>query len=106
MGKYAYLNLTQKMIKIRKMVPKLLRKRYSEEVPYDFVRLDDVYEYLTPALNKYGVDFEVLGEASTQLDASGNPAYLTPFGTKETCKKTEPKCGADRAKEEESQRRV
>ena len=44
MGKYAYLNLTQKMIKIRKMVPKLLRKRYSEEVPYDFVRLDDVYE--------------------------------------------------------------
>ena len=51
MGKYAYLNLTQKMIKIRKMVPKLLRKRYSEEVPYDFVRLDDVYEYLTPALN-------------------------------------------------------
>ena len=80
MGKYAYLNLTQKMIKIRKMVPKLLRKRYSEEVPYDFVRLDDVYEYLTPALNKYGVDFEVLGEASTQLDASGNPAYLTPFG--------------------------
>ena len=80
MGKYAYLNLTQKMIKIRKMVPKLLRKRYSEEVPYDFVKLDDVYEYLTPALNKYGVDFEVLGEASTQLDASGNPAYLTPFG--------------------------
>ena len=80
MGKYAYLNLTQKMIKIRKMVPKLLRKRYSEEVPYDFVRLDDVYEYLTPALNKYGVDFEVLGEVSTQLDDSGNPAYLTPFG--------------------------
>ena len=29
MGKYAYLNLTQKMIKIRKMVPKLLRKRYD-----------------------------------------------------------------------------
>ena len=43
-------------------------------MPYDFVRLDDVYEYLTPALNKYGVDFEVLGEVSTQLDASGNPA--------------------------------
>ena len=84
MGKYAYLNLTQKMIKIRKMVPKLLRKRYSEEVPYDFVRLDDVYEYLTPALNKYGVDFEVLGEASTQLDASGNPAYLTPLPCMQT----------------------
>ena len=46
MSKFEYLNLTQKMIKIRKMVPKLIRKRYSEEVPYDFVRLDDIYEYL------------------------------------------------------------
>ena len=44
MSKFEYLNLTQKMIKIRKMVPKLIRKRYSEEVPYDFVRLDDIYE--------------------------------------------------------------
>ena len=33
MGKYAYLNLTQKMIKIRKMVPKLLRKRYTSPLP-------------------------------------------------------------------------
>ena len=27
MSKFEYLNLTQKMIKIRKMVPKLIRKR-------------------------------------------------------------------------------
>lgn len=80
MSKFEYLNLTQKMIKIRKMVPKLIRKRYSEEVPYDFVRLDDIYEYLTPALTKYGVDFEVLTEKPTQVDSSGNQVYLIPFG--------------------------
>ena len=60
MGKYNYMNLNQKMIRIRKKVPKLIRKRYSEDVTYDFVKLDDIYECLTPALNKYGVDFDIL----------------------------------------------
>lgn len=32
MGKYNYMNLNQKMIRIRKKVPKLIRKRYSEDV--------------------------------------------------------------------------
>ena len=40
MGKYNYMNLNQKMIKIRRKVPKLIRKRYSEDVTYDFVKLD------------------------------------------------------------------
>lgn len=80
MGKYSYLNLNQKMSKIRKKVPALVRKRYSEEVPYDFVKLDDIYAYLTPALNKYGVDFDVVSETPTQKDATGNPVYLTTFG--------------------------
>ena len=38
MGKYNYMNLNQKMIRIRKKVPKLIRKRYSEDVTYDFVK--------------------------------------------------------------------
>lgn len=80
MGKYAYLNLRQKMVKIRKMVPKLLRKRYSEEVPYDFVKLDDIYEYLAPAMNKYGVDFEILDEIATLRDEAGEPVYLMSLG--------------------------
>ena len=80
MGKYSYLNLNQKMSKIRKKVPALVRKRYSEEVPYDFVKPDDIYAYLTPALNKYGVDFDVVSETPTQKDATGNPVYLTTFG--------------------------
>ena len=76
MKKYNYLNLNQKMIKIRKKVPELIKKRYSEEVDYDFVKIDDIYELLTPALNKYGVDFEIVGESSSQRDADGNLAFL------------------------------
>ena len=38
MGKYNYMNLNQKMIRIRRKVPKLIRKRYSEDVTYDFVK--------------------------------------------------------------------
>lgn len=81
MGKYNYMNLNQKMIKIRRKVPKLIRKRYSEDVTYDFVKLDDIYECLTPVLNKYGVDFDILSERPTQLDEAGQfPVFLKEMG--------------------------
>lgn len=77
MGKYSYLNLSQKMIRIRKKIPMLIKKRYSEEVDYEFVKIDDIYGLLTPALNRYGVDFEIVEESCTRRDASGNPVFLT-----------------------------
>lgn len=80
MSKYSYLNLNQKMIKIRKKIPALIRKRYSEDVDYDFVKLDDINQFLTPALNRYGVDFDILREIPTRKDASGNPIFLTAEG--------------------------
>lgn len=80
MNKYSYLNLNQKMIKIRKKLPALMRKRYSEDVDYDFVKLDDINQFLTPALNKYGVDFDMKREIATQRDSLGNPIFLTQDG--------------------------
>lgn len=77
MSKYSYLNLNQKMIKIRKKLPSLMRKRYSEEVGYDFVKLDDINQFLTPALNRYGVDFDILREIPTHTTPSGAPVFLT-----------------------------
>lgn len=77
MGKYQYMNLEQKLAKIRKKMPVLLKKYHNEESDYDFATLDDIYESLTPALNKYGVNFDIVGEKPTQCDASGNPEYLT-----------------------------
>ena len=56
------LSLQQKMVEIRKMIPALTKKTYSEEVSYDFVKIDDIFLYLTPALNKYGVKLDLLSE--------------------------------------------
>lgn len=77
MGKYQYMNLEQKFAKIRKKMPVLLKKYHNEESDYDFATLDDIYESLTPALNKYGVNFDIVRERPTQCDAEGNPEYLT-----------------------------
>lgn len=77
MKKYQFYNLSQKMIQIRKRIPKLVKKRYSEDVDYDFVKIDDIYEFLTPALNKYGVDFDIVREVATQKDEMGNQIFLT-----------------------------
>ena len=58
------MNLEQKMAKIRKKMPSLLKKFHNEEADYDFATLDDIYESMTPALNKYGVNFDKIGRAS------------------------------------------
>ena len=77
MKNYQYMNLEQKMAKIRKRMPSLLKKFHNDEADYDFATLDDIYESMTPALNKYGVNFDITGERPTQYDAQGRPVYLT-----------------------------
>ena len=77
MKNYQYMNLEQKMAKIRKRMPSLLKKFHNDEADYDFATLDDIYESMTPALNKYGVNFDITGEKPTQYDAQGRPVYLT-----------------------------
>lgn len=76
MKSYNHLNLQQKLWKVRKRIPALVKRRYSEEVDYEFVKIDDIYKFLTPALNKYGVNFEILEETPTKQDTNGNPVYL------------------------------
>ncbi len=77
MGKYQYMNLEQKLAKIRKKMPVLLKKYHNDEADYDFATLDDIYESLTPALNKYGVNFDIVKETPTQYGADESLAYLT-----------------------------
>lgn len=76
MKTYQYLNLEQKMAKIRKKMPSLLKKFHNDEADYDFATLDDIYESMTPALNKYGVNFDIVGEKPTQYE-NEKPVYLT-----------------------------
>lgn len=77
MGKYQYMNLEQKLAKIRKKMPLLLKKNHNDEENYDFATLDDIYESLTPALNQYGVNFDIVKETPGQYDAGGNPVYMS-----------------------------
>ena len=76
MGKYQYMNLEQKLAKIRKKMPLLLKKYHNDEADYDFATLDDIYEILTPALNKYGVNFDIVKEMPT-LYSENELVYLT-----------------------------
>lgn len=70
------LSLQQKVVKIRKKIPALVKKTYSEEVNYDFVKIDDVYRYLAPAMNDYQVNWEVVLETATKKDELGNPLFV------------------------------
>lgn len=76
MKNYQYLNLEQKMLRIRRKMPTLLKQFYNDEAEYDFSTLDDIYEAMTPALNKYGVNFDIVREIPTQYDKDGHPTYL------------------------------
>lgn len=75
-GETKQLSLQQKVVQIRRRIPALVKKSYSEEVNYDFVKIDDVYRYLAPAMNDYQVNLEVVSEAATRKDEQGNPLFV------------------------------
>lgn len=59
------LSLQEKMVLIRAQIPALVKRMYSEEVSYDFTKIDDIFRYLTPAMNRYKVNLEIVGEKPT-----------------------------------------
>lgn len=75
-GETKQLCLQQKVVQIRRRIPALVKKSYSEEVNYDFVKIDDVYRYLAPAMNDYQVNLEVVSETATRKDEQGNPLFV------------------------------
>ena len=69
-------NLQQRLLAVREQIPALSKKNYNEEVHYDFTKIDDIYRYLTPAMNAAGVVMDVVSEQATRRDAAGNPIYV------------------------------
>lgn len=69
-------NLQQRLLAVREQIPALSKKNYNEEVSYDFTKIDDIYKYLTPAMNRAGVVMDVVSEKATRRDAGGNPIYV------------------------------
>lgn len=68
MKKRHMLNLQQKLIKISKKLPKLIKKHYSDEVDYDFVKIDDIYEILNPAFAKYHICIQEMEEKDSKTE--------------------------------------
>lgn len=68
MKKRHMLNLQQKLIKISKKLPKLIKKHYSDEVDYDFVKIDDIYEIINPAFAKYHICIQEMEEKDSKTE--------------------------------------
>lgn len=73
------LTLQQKFIKLREAIPAITQKKHSEGVSYKFAKIFDVYQLLTPAMNEYGVNFDIVEEIATKHDAEGNAIYYHSY---------------------------
>ncbi len=69
-------NLQQRLLYVREQLPALAKKNHNEEVSYDFVKIDDIYKHLTPAMNKAGILMDVVEEQATRHDEAGNPVFV------------------------------
>ena len=73
------LSLQEKFIKLREAVPSISQKQHSDGVKYKFAKIFDVYELLTPAMNQYGVNFDIVAEKATRHSENGDPVYYSHF---------------------------
>lgn len=70
------MTLQEKFVGIRKAIPALVKRRYNENVDYDFLKIDDIYRFLTPAMNELGVNFDIVEETATNTDENGNQVFV------------------------------
>lgn len=70
------LTLQEKMVKIRSEIPALVKRAYSEDVNYDFIKIDDIFRYLTPAMNRWNVNFEIVSECASKRNENGDSVYV------------------------------
>ena len=70
------MTLQEKFVEIRKAIPALVKRRYNENVDYDFLKIDDIYRFLTPAMNEIGVNFDIVDETATNTDENGNQFFV------------------------------
>ena len=73
------LTLQQKFVKLREAIPAVIKKKHSDGVKYKFARITDIYELLCPAMNEWGVNFDIVAEKATQHDEIGNDIYYHSY---------------------------
>lgn len=70
-------NLQQKLLAVREAIPAMQKQNHNDDAGYDFTKIDDIYKYLTPAMNLEGVNMDVVAETATRRDSNGNPVYVS-----------------------------
>ena len=78
-GKRTGLTLQQKFVKLREAIPPIEQKQYSDGVKYKFIRTFDIYRFLTPALNEWGVNFDIIAEKATRHAENGDDIYYHSY---------------------------
>ena len=73
------LSLQQKFVELRKAIPGIVQKKHSDGVKYKFAKIFDVYELLTPAMNEWGVNFDIVSEEANHHDANGDALFYHSF---------------------------
>ena len=73
------LTLQQKFVKLREAIPAISKKQHSDGVKYKFVRIDEIYEYLTPAMNEWGVNLDIIEEMATRHYENGDDMYFSSY---------------------------
>jgi hypothetical protein len=71
--------LQQKFVKLREAVPAITQKQHSDGVKYKFAKIFDIYELLTPAMNKYGVNFDPVAEVATRHYENGDAMFYHSY---------------------------
>lgn len=73
------LTLQQKFVKLREAVPAITQQAHSDGVKYKFAKIFDVYKLLTPAMNQWGVNFEIIKEEATRHAENGDPIFYHSY---------------------------
>jgi len=68
------LNLEQRLVGVRKHVQSIATQKITTPI-----NALDVYSIMTPALNEFGVNFDVIDETATRHYENGDPLYITNY---------------------------
>ena len=73
------MNLAQKFVELRRACPEIIKKQHSDGVKYKFAKIFDVYELLAPAMNEWGVDWDIVKEEATRHHENGDAKFYDSF---------------------------
>lgn len=73
------MNLFQKFVELRKACPEIIKRQHSDGVKYKFAKIFDVYELLAPAMNEWGVDWEIVKEEASRHHENGDAKFYDSF---------------------------